>query len=112
MVLLLEYFSTLGVIYRDLNPENFIVDMKGYPKLIDLGTAKVIKMKNPLQAKTYTVIGTPYYMSPEVINGKGYNFTVDLYSLGVCMFEFMCGYVPFGEKSEDPMEIYEEILNA
>jgi cGMP-dependent protein kinase len=82
----LEYFYGLGIIYRDIKPENFIVDMKGYLKLIDLGTAKVIKMKNPLQAKTYTIIGTPYYMAPEIIAAKGYNFTVDLYSLGVCLF--------------------------
>ena len=99
----------MGIIYRDLKPENFIIDMKGYPKLCDLGTAKIIptKGKNFQQLKTYTVIGTPYYMAPQIILAKGYNFTVDFYSLGVCMFEFLCGYVPFGEKADDPLKIYQ-----
>jgi len=46
-------------------------------------------------------------MAPEVISGKGYNYMVDLWSVGICLYEFMCGYVPFGEEAEDPYEIYE-----
>lgn len=49
-------------------------------------------------------------MAPEVLSGKGYTYYADLWSLGVCMFEFMVGYVPFGEDAEDPYEIYEEII--
>jgi cGMP-dependent protein kinase len=111
MILILEYLTTQGVIMRDLKPENFMVDMQGYLKLIDLVAAKVVKGRNIMSAKTFTLIGTPHYMAPEIIIGKGYTFTVSLYSLGINMFEFMCGSVPFGEKSEDPLEIYEEILN-
>lgn len=48
-------------------------------------------------------------MAPEIITGKGYTFTVDLWSIGVCLFEFMCGGVPYAEDAEDPYEIYEEI---
>ena len=76
-----------------------MVDLDGYITLIDLGAAKVVKGRNIMTAKTYTLIGTPHYMAPEIIIGKGYTFTVSLYSLGINMFEFMCGYVPFGEKS-------------
>jgi cGMP-dependent protein kinase len=45
-------------------------------------------------------------LAPEVICGKGYSVFVDLWSLGILLFEFMCGYVPFGEETEDPFEIY------
>jgi len=49
-------------------------------------------------------------MAPEIITGKGYTLAVDLWSIGICLFEFMCGMVPFGEEAEDPYEIYEEII--
>lgn len=49
-------------------------------------------------------------MAPEIICGKGYNCLVDLWSVGICLYEFMCGMVPFGEEAEDPYEIYEEII--
>jgi len=49
-------------------------------------------------------------MAPEVISGKGYSFLVDLWSVGICLYEFMCGYVPFAEDADDPYEIYETII--
>lgn len=92
-----------------------MVDDKGYMKLIDMGTAKFLKGKG---GRTYTVIGTPHYMAPEIIKGKGYTYSVDLWSVGVCLFEFMCGGVPYAEDAEDPYkeyfnpsyDIYEEII--
>jgi cGMP-dependent protein kinase len=63
----MEYFHNLSIIYRDIKPENVMVDHKGYLKLIDMGTAKFLKGKN----KTFTIIGTPHYMAPEIITGKG-----------------------------------------
>lgn len=80
---------------------------KGYLKLIDMGTAKFLKGKI---GRTTTIIGTPHYMAPEIFTGKGYSFNVDLWSIGIVLFEFMCGYVPFAERKEDPFEIYEEIM--
>lgn len=83
-----------------------MVDHYGYLRLIDMGTAKILKGKG---ARTFTIIGTPHYMAPEIITGKGYSYNVDLWSIGVCLYEFMCGGVPYAEDADDPYEIYEAI---
>lgn len=51
-------------------------------------------------------------MAPEIIYGKGYNHLTDLWSIGITLYEFLCGYVPFGEEAEDPYEIYEAIMKT
>ena len=105
MMIAIQYLHERKIIYRDIKPENIIVEINGYIKLIDFGTSKEI------EDRTKTIIGTPHYMAPEIIMGGGYSFQVDFWSISICMFEFMCGEVPFGEKVEDPMEIYFEIIN-
>jgi cGMP-dependent protein kinase len=50
-------------------------------------------------------------MAPEVILGEGYGFSVDFWSVSICIYEFMCGGVPYGESCEDPMDIYTAIVN-
>jgi len=107
MILAIEYLHTQSIIYRDVKPENVMIDATGYPKLIDMGTCKTLGKPG---FRTFTIIGTPTYMAPEVVSGKGYSFTVDYWSIGICLYEFMCGFVPFGENSDDPYEIYNEIL--
>ena len=105
MLTAINYLHDRKFIYRDLKPENIIVIHNGFIKLIDFGTAKKIT------DRTSTIIGTPHYMAPEVILGEGYSFQVDLWSIGICMYEFICGGVPFGENADDPMEIYISIIN-
>lgn len=98
------------IIYRDLKPENIMLMKDGYLKIVDLGTCKQFDAES--LHKTFTIIGTPTYMAPQILAGKGYTYNVDLWSLGVILYEFMAGYVPFGEDAEDPFEIYQEILTS
>ncbi|EGR27195.1 protein kinase domain protein [Ichthyophthirius multifiliis] len=83
LILVVEYLHSSNVIYRDIKPENIMVNQKGYVKLIDMGTAKILKQNKGNITRTFTIIGTPHYMAPEIISGKGYNYLVDLWSIGI-----------------------------
>jgi cGMP-dependent protein kinase 1 len=100
---ILEHLHERTIIYRDLKPENMVVDTDGYPKLIDFGTAKFVN------GRTYTIVGTPHYMAPEVITSHGYGLNADYWTVGVMLYEFMFGSVPFGEDETDPYAIYEKV---
>jgi cGMP-dependent protein kinase 1 len=67
MIFGLEYLHKKDIIYRDLQPGNIMVDEKGYMYIIDLGTAKNIKKSGKHSGRTFTIIGTPHYMAPEII---------------------------------------------
>ena len=103
MLLAINHLHKKKIIYRDIKPENVMVNVKGYIKIIDFGTVKEI------EDRTSTVIGTSHYMAPEITKGEGYSFQVDIWSIAICMYEFFCGKVPFGEDLEDPMDIYRAV---
>ena len=105
LLLILEYLQKRYIAHRDIKPSNIMVDSNGYLKMIDFGTAKV------LTDYTSTVIGTPYYIAPEVLQGKGYSLSCDFWSVGVCMYEIFYGIYPFGNYANEIVDIYKEILN-
>jgi cGMP-dependent protein kinase len=106
LIIILQHLHEREIIYRDLKPENIVVDEEGYLKLIDFGTAKLVK------GRTYTIVGTPHYMAPEVILRKGYGVASDYWSLGILLYELLFERVPFADEEEDPMIIYEIILTS
>lgn len=98
-----------NVVYRDLKPENVMLDQEGYVKIIDFGVSKKL---GESESRTYTVVGTPHYMAPEVFQGKGYGVEVDLWSLGIMLFEFVCGYLPFGTNLVEPRQVCSAVLRG
>ena len=104
MLLMLDYLQKKLVAHRDIKPSNIMIDSNGYLKMIDFGTAKV------LTDYTSTVIGTPHYIAPEILQGKGYSLSCDFWSVGICMYEIFYGMYPFGHYASEVIEIYKEIL--
>lgn len=107
---ILEYLHSELIISRDIKPENFMVSHTGSLILTNLSVAKKVKKEHREWGRTYTIIGTPHYMAPDIILGRGYNNMVDLWSLGIIIYEFMCGYLPYGDHAEGAYEIYEDIM--
>jgi len=100
-----EYMHSKNMIYRDLKPENLLLDEKGYLKVTDFGFAKDIS-----SGRTWTLCGTPDYLSPEIVAGKGHGKGVDWWTLGIFIYEMLASYPPFYD--EDPMKTYAKIMHG
>lgn len=135
-ILAVESVHKLNYIHRDLKPDNILIDNKGHIKLSDFGLCKQseinfespysnltrfeqeAKYKQLLDKKTefkrsrklaYSTVGTPDYIAPEVFARKGYDETVDWWSVGVILFEMVVGYPPFF--ADDPSITCQKILH-
>jgi serine/threonine protein kinase len=78
LILALDHLHQKGVIYRDLKPENVLIDRDGYLKITDFGLSKLGIQGDD---KSYTFCGTPEYVAPEIVRGVGHNRAVDYWSL-------------------------------
>lgn len=105
LVLAIEYMHSLNVVYRDLKPENLLIDTHGHLKIADFGFAKALN-----DGKTWTLCGTPEYLAPEIIKNEGHGFAVDWWALGVLIYEMLVGSPPFYDNSS--YKIYEKILSG
>ncbi|XP_046917441.2 microtubule-associated serine/threonine-protein kinase 3 isoform X2 [Dermatophagoides farinae] len=120
-VLAVEYLHIFGIVHRDLKPDNLLITALGHIKLTDFGLSKMGLMnlatslsegyydRESQQFTDKQVYGTPEYLAPEVILRQGYAKTVDWWSLGVILYEFLIGCVPFF--GETPEELFAHVIN-
>jgi serine/threonine protein kinase len=101
----LQTLHDLHFTYRDLKPENVLINNKGYPVLCDFG---LINLLIPT-GKAYTMCGTPEYFAPEIITSSSYDQRVDWWTLGIMVYELIFGETPFND--ENTYSLYEKILN-
>ena len=104
IVFVLDYLHSKNIVYRNLKPENILINKNGYIKITDFELSKEIN------DRTYTMCGTPGYLAPEIILNKGHGLSVDWWALGILLYEMICGVDPFFD--EDPMNVYKNILEG
>ncbi|CAH2987155.1 unnamed protein product [Chilo suppressalis] len=120
-VLAVEYLHSYGIVHRDLKPDNLLITATGHIKLTDFGLSKMGLMslatnlyeeyadREARQFSDKQVCGTPEYIAPEVILRQGYGKPVDWWSMGIILYEFLVGCVPFF--GETPEELFAHTVN-
>ncbi len=107
VILAIAHLHNKEIAYRDMKPENCLIDKFGYPKVVDFGFAKSI------QGKSFTLCGTPEYLAPELVLGRGHNKAVDYWAFGILIYEMIAGYSPFSDPAGmDQVVICRNIVNG
>lgn len=121
ILLAVDYLHNYGIIHRDLKTENILITKNGHIKLTDFGLSKIGLMshttsilecyldKETKQFNDMQVFGTPYYIAPEVILRQGYGKPVDYWSMGIILYEFLIGCVPF--ISDTPERLFDHVIH-
>ncbi|XP_037331323.2 microtubule-associated serine/threonine-protein kinase 1-like isoform X2 [Pungitius pungitius] len=119
-VLALEYLHNYGIVHRDLKPDNLLITAMGHIKLTDFGLSKMGLMslttnlyeghieKDTREFLDKQVCGTPEYIAPEVILRQGYGKPVDWWAMGIILYEFLLGCVPFF--GDTPEELFGQVI--
>ena len=105
LVVFLNKIHEGKILYRNLKPENLVLDDKGNIKVIDFSKSKILTYDGE---RGLSLVGAPEYMAPEIILGKGQSFVVDYWMLGILIYQMYYGYTPFEDDYIDRM--YEKIL--
>uniref|UniRef100_A0A1I7T4Z8 non-specific serine/threonine protein kinase n=2 Tax=Caenorhabditis tropicalis TaxID=1561998 RepID=A0A1I7T4Z8_9PELO len=121
-ILAIEYLHSYGIVHRDLKPDNLLITAMGHIKLTDFGLSKIGLMnRTTLVAEGYDAVaetqqfqdkqlcGTPEYIAPEVILRRGYGKPVDWWALGIILYEFLVGIVPFF--GETPEALFSKVIS-
>jgi predicted ATPase len=103
----LEHAHSNGIIHRDLKPENVLISATGSAKLVDFGLARSVASRTTAEG---IIVGTLFYLAPELALGQGYDGRADLYALGVMLYELTTGVLPF--VADDPWAVISQHLHA
>ena len=94
----MKYLHEHRIIHRDLKPENILIDANYYPRICDFGLSRCFPNSNfQNQLSLTTCIGSPMYMAPELLEGKSYNSSVDVYAFSMLAYEIVSGKEPYFE---------------
>ena len=106
LFIIINYLHSKRLIHRNITTENIFIDNEGYCRLKDFSISKDMKNKN----STKTLCGVPKFSAPELLKGESYSFSVDFWSIGICLYCVYYHKYPFNNENE-PNSLYNEIMN-